>query len=141
MLKQLSKITATVLLGTALTSAVFASDAYYGMPKAKLAAAANGTSGTVVLHNYTNDIYDVSWSYFYPSVKRMPVTTLYQNGSGMDVITYDIDRPDTAACLIVIRSSDRYLVYGGCPQNGDVNIGPYTSNDKPLVKVVSRENG
>lgn len=133
MLKKLSKIAAALVISSCIAGTAAASDASYGLPK-KSAADAKGTYSTVVLYNYTADNY-TSYATFSPSGKQ---SNLYVGPyrSGMDIITYNIDYPDTQVCLKIFRNVDQYPVFNSCLSSGNVNIGPYAlGSSKPVVNV------
>lgn len=142
-MQQSLKMLLALLVGTfAITSNVYASQAYYGLPKSvptnqsKTAAA---QYSAVSVRNYTRDTY-MSYATFQNS--RPINLMLGAYGSGMDIINYDINYPDTFVCLNVIRNYDGANVYSGCLPSGVVSIGLYASradtsaaNSKPEVHV------
>jgi len=138
MLKQISKIAAALIFGSSFIGVAMASGAHYGLPTKALAASSatnvKGSFGTVVLYNYTSYDY-TAYTTFQPSGKQLPSYYVGTYRSGMDIITFDIDYPDTQVCLDIVRNIDRMEVYKDCSSNGNLNIGPYLLNNKPVVKV------
>jgi hypothetical protein len=133
-MKKTTALIGALLLSTSLIGSAFASDAHYGQSTAKKAAVNGANYSQVVLHNYTHDTY-MAYATFQPSGKQ---TNLHvgEFNSGTDVITYDVDYPDSTVCFNVIRDFDGAQVFNSCVNSGNVNIGPYLSaNKKPNVQV------
>lgn len=134
MLKSILKITTAIIISTSFIGTAIASSAHYGVPSKALTASAKGTYSSVVLYNYTPYDY-TAYAVFQNSGKQLEPFYVGSSGSGMDVITYDIDYPDTKVCLTIVRNIDHASIYEGCSSYGNVKIGPYTLHNKPSVKV------
>ncbi len=134
-------VVGALLLSTSLIGSAVASEAYYGQPKQKLAnTKAAASNSQVVLHNYTYGEY-TAYATYQPTGKQEQPFYVGPEGSGMDVITYDINYPDHEVCLDVVMHNvgpDHHdeSVYDDCLSYGNANIGPYMTANKPAVKVV-----
>jgi len=138
-MKKVSKLFLTALSGLVLAGSVYASDAYYGLPKHKATASnSSANAGPVVLYNYTYDSY-MTYATFKPSNKPMNLP-IGPRGSGTDILTYDINYPDYQVCVTVVRDFDHATVFSNCESSGNINIGPYANNGTshlPIVRVVA----
>jgi hypothetical protein len=136
-MKQLAKLFFAFLVSISLLSTAYASTGYYGSPKKLFTAKshmAGGNNGQVVLYNYTSDSY-MAYATFKDSNAPLNLA-LGPAHSGTDIITYDINFPDYAVCIQVVRDFDNAVVYNDCLSDGNIFIGPYAvGSKKPTVRV------
>ncbi len=136
------KILCAIAATASLVNVATASTAYYGTPKKSATLTAmNSTAGQlagfVTLYNHTHQAYIVNAT-FYRSGKPMNNLILNPEGSidpasgyPSDMITYQIDYPDSSVCLSAIRASDHITVLSNACRGPDevsrdkrIDIGP-----------------
>lgn len=134
---KISKIVLGMFVGSlAISHVAFASQSYYGLPKATAAKQTRDVErrdSQVVLHNYTNDTYSAYATF--QSTGQTSYLFIDAAGTPRSTVTYQINYPDYSVCLNVIRNFDGAQVYNNCLYTGNVNLGPYRFRREPVVNV------
>lgn len=123
MQKKILKVTAALVLASFVSGSAFASTMYHGAPK-KSSANVKGTFGTVAIHNTTNSYVYIVNSHFLPSYQSTGPVTLYPVSTGdPSWVTFEVNAPDTAACLQIANfpSGSGYLSTA-CFRNAKIDV-------------------
>lgn len=142
------KIFFAIAATASLVNVAAASTAYYGLPKKNvgitaLTSTAQQTLGYASLYNHTSQTY-IANAQFFPSGKIMNNIILNPAGSidpasgyPSDVITYQIDYPDTYVCISATRYADHVVVLPTTCLNPGLraDIGRATSATSALPSV------
>jgi hypothetical protein len=131
-MKNILKFTLSICASLVIANAAFASDAHYGNARSAtnlLTPSAHGSQ--VVLYNLTGGYY-TAYTTFQPS-GAVSSLTLGPYGSSIGTITYDINTPDTQACLDVYDAASQKVSFYGCMSTGSALISGYLANQKVIL--------